>query len=92
MRPINAAVVLKNRKATFTPITTVYIWLQANLVSRTVVTEITAPTAIATFTGATTEQSLKYNPDTGLFMPVSQKGAFLAEAPSYMAYLNEAVV
>jgi len=67
--PINAALVPANLSATFTPFTTVYIWLQASFTSGTVITEVNGDAAIVKFGGSVTQKTLKYNPANGIFVP-----------------------
>jgi hypothetical protein len=69
--PLNAAVVPAALSATFTPLTTVYVWLQANFQSGTVITEINGNAAIVQFGNGITKQSLAYNPATGMFVPTA---------------------
>lgn len=67
--PLNAAVVPANFSAVFTPLTTVYVWLQAQFTSGTVITEINGKAAVVQFGNGVTQQSLKFNPATGTFVP-----------------------
>ncbi|MEH1906053.1 MAG: hypothetical protein V7L04_32920 [Nostoc sp.] len=76
--PLNAAVVPAAFSATFTPLTTVYVWLQANLQSGTVITQVISKAAIVTFGGSVTKQVLKYNPATGTFVPTGPSGNLLS--------------
>jgi len=69
--PLNAAVVPAALNATFTPLTTVYVWLQASYTSGTVITQVNGNATIVTFGGSVTEKSLVYNPATGTFIPSS---------------------
>lgn len=75
--PLNAALVPANFPATFTPLSTVYVWLQANFASGTVITEINGDAAIVTFGGTVTQKTLKFNPKTGTFVPVASNGRLL---------------
>lgn len=69
--PLNAAVVLANLKAVFTPFTTLWIWLQANLASQTVVTQVTSRTTVATFGGAINSLTFQFDATLGMFVPTS---------------------
>ncbi len=69
-QPVNAATVIATREQIFTPSTTVFVWLQSNLVSRTVVERIVSRRAEVTFSDSVTEINLKYNPNSGIFTPV----------------------
>ena len=65
---ISAAGVLNQATATMTPFTTIYIWLQSNVVSNSVVTTVTSPMTQITFGGTVTTRSVKYDSDTGTFI------------------------
>ena len=80
--PLNAAVVPDALSATFTPLTTVYVWLQAQFISGTVITEVNGNAAVVTFGGSVTYKSLKYNPATGTFIPSSPANNLAAKEPS----------
>lgn len=69
--PVNAALVLSQETAIFTPYTTVYVWLQANIQSSTVLTVIKSNMAKVLFGGDVTEQTLKYDPAAGVFVPAT---------------------
>ncbi|QSJ14060.1 hypothetical protein JYQ62_19055 [Nostoc sp. UHCC 0702] len=77
--PLNAAVVLAALNATFTPLTTVYVWLQAQFTSGTVITEVNGNASIITFGGSVTHKSLTYNPATGTFVPSSRANNLAAK-------------
>jgi hypothetical protein len=68
-RPLNAVNVLPNRLAIFEPITTVYVWLESNLVSSTVITQILSNYTVVKYQGQTTTRDLVYDPDSGIFVP-----------------------
>ena len=76
--PLNAQLVPAAFTATFTPLVTVYVWLQANITSGTVITDVTNKATIVTFGGEITSQKLVYNPATGTFIPQATTGEFLA--------------
>lgn len=69
--PLNAVEVLSQFDVVFTPFTTVYIWLEANLQSQTVITKITDKAAIATFGGSVTSLSFTFDSAVGMFTPTS---------------------
>ncbi len=69
--PVNAATVLATQQATFTPLTTVYAWLQASLVSATMITDVTGDSSKVVFGGSVFSASLKYDPAAGRFVPAS---------------------
>lgn len=66
---VSAAPVLFNSTSVMTPFTTVYIWIQSEVQSNTVVTTITSPLTAVTFGGDVSEITLKYNPLGGNFIP-----------------------
>lgn len=79
-RPLNAANVLPNRLVIFSPITRVYVWLESNLASSTVITQILSNVAIVTYSGGITTRDLVYDPNTGMFMPKKPPGKKLADS------------
>ncbi|UCH98429.1 MAG: hypothetical protein JSV88_16730 [Candidatus Aminicenantes bacterium] len=72
--PINAALVPAAFQVTFTPLTTVFVWLQAEFTSGTVITDINGNATSVTFGGAITSQTLVYDPATGRFVPSGADG------------------
>lgn len=91
--PINAALVPASYNAVFTPLTTVYVWLQAEFTSGTVITSINGNSASVTFGGSTTSQTLKYDPNTGRFLPSTPSGQLISldKAPHIMMLKREGV-
>jgi hypothetical protein len=71
VRPLNAQSVPAQHQVTFTPLTSVYIWLQAALASGTVITQIPRNATIITFSDLINAQTLKYDPSQGMFIPYS---------------------
>jgi hypothetical protein len=69
-QPINAVGVASAMNATFTPIVTVYVWLQANLNSGTVISTVFGPVATVQYTDSLTI-GLQYDKSTGGFVPAS---------------------
>lgn len=67
---VSAAPVIYRSKAQMTPFTTVYLWIQSQVRSNTVVTNVTSPQTRVTFGGGVTKVSLRYNANTGTFLPV----------------------
>ncbi len=78
-QPVNASKVLSTQTAQFTPFTTVFVWLQADIVSRTVITRVMSRHSEVRFGGGVNEHNLKYNPESGLFTPVSEAGALMKD-------------
>lgn len=75
--PINAAIVPAGFPVQFTPLTTVYIWLQASFTSGTVITQITGRSTQVTFGGTVQSQTLIYDPASGRFVPAAPQGGAL---------------
>jgi hypothetical protein len=67
--PINAIPVATGHSATMSPIEKISVYLAANLDTSTVLTEVDSPTIDLTYSGDTTELSIEYNPDKGMFYP-----------------------
>lgn len=72
--PLNAALVPAAISASFTPITTVYVWLQGQFQSGSVLTEINGDATVVEYSGETKNQSLKYQKETGKFIPADSTG------------------
>ncbi len=68
-KPISAQTVLATQHAKMTPFINLYIWLQSEFTSQTVITEIAGNPTIAAFGGAITDIDLTYDPVHGLFAP-----------------------
>ena len=75
LSPLNAQSVPGNQQVIFTPLTTVWVWLQAQLSSGVVLTKVTSNVAVVTFGGSVTTQSLAYDPTHGQFEPTSGSSA-----------------
>jgi len=58
---ISAAPVLQGSEVSMTPFTTLFVWLQSQVFSNTVVTKVTSPKTEVVFGGATTEITLGYD-------------------------------
>jgi hypothetical protein len=65
---ISGAEVLRGSQAKMTPYTTVYVWLQSDVESNTVVSHMTSKPTKVTFGGDITEIELAYDSATGLFI------------------------
>lgn len=65
---VSAAPVIYNSTATMTPYTTIYLWIQSQVLSNTVVTTVTSPMTQVTFGGTVTEVSLTYDANSGTFI------------------------
>lgn len=68
-KPISAQLVPSQNRIQMTPFTTVYVWLQSQFASETIITKITGNTAIAKFGGGVSDITLKYDPTRGVFVP-----------------------
>lgn len=62
---ISAAPLLRGSTAQMTPYTTVYVWLQSQVASNTVVTRVTSPQEKVLFGGGQNEASLTYDSASG---------------------------
>ncbi|MFB6454110.1 hypothetical protein ACE38W_02475 [Chitinophaga sp. Hz27] len=65
---ISAVPVLLASTAVMTPYTTVYIWVQSQVVSNTVVTTVTSPMTELTFGGGNNIISVQYDAGSGTFL------------------------
>jgi hypothetical protein len=59
-----------------TPLTSAWVWLESNLLSGTVITQVTSKQTIATFGDGVDTISLKYSRAKGCFVPSTVAGAF----------------
>ena len=64
---ISAAPELLASTAVITPYTTVYVWLQSNVSSNSVVTTVTSPMSSSTFGGGVDDITLVYDSESGTF-------------------------
>lgn len=76
---LSAAPVLLKSTATMTPFTTVYIWLQSQVVSNTVVTSVTSPMTQLRFGGGVNNISVAYDSSSGKFIPVGSSSQLSKE-------------
>ncbi|PRY36925.1 hypothetical protein [Umezawaea tangerina] len=83
--PISATVVPSNQSVAMTPLTSVWVWLEANLMSGTVITQVTSKRAIATFGDGVPSITLKYSRSKGFFVPATTSGKEIA-SESYLLY------
>lgn len=74
---VSAAPVIYNSTAVITSFTTIYLWIQSQVKSNTVVTNVTSPMTEVRFGGPITEVSLAYDAATGTF--ISAQAAELTE-------------
>lgn len=65
---VSAAPVIYNSTAVMTPFTTVYLWIQSQVKSNTVVTNVTSPMTEVIFGGTITDVSLAYDASSGKFV------------------------
>jgi hypothetical protein len=68
-RPLNAQAVPAQQRVTFTPFTSVYIWLQPVLASGTMITHIPHNVAMVSFPSPVNAQMLKYDAQQHRFIP-----------------------
>jgi hypothetical protein len=66
---VSAAPVIYNSTAAIVPFTTVYLWIQSQVVSNSVITTVTSPQTSVKFGGSVNEISLAYDATSGRFIP-----------------------
>lgn len=66
-KPISAQSVLAQQTIQMTPFTSVYVWLQSQFASESMITTITGKRSVAKFGGSTSEISRRYDPIKGVF-------------------------
>lgn len=67
-KPLNAQPVPAMQNATFTPLTTLYVWLDEQLETSTMITHVYADQTKVVFGGAVTDQTLRYQNSAGRFV------------------------
>jgi hypothetical protein len=65
---VSATPVLYQSTAVMTPYTDIYLWVQSQIVSNSVVTTVTSPQTVVTFGGSVSEVSLTYDAMSGKFL------------------------
>jgi len=68
-KPISAQAVLSQQQIQMTPFTNIYVWLQSQFASETIITKITGNSTVAKFGGGVTDITLVYDPTRGIFVP-----------------------
>ncbi|SHM41780.1 hypothetical protein SAMN05444266_10820 [Chitinophaga jiangningensis] len=86
---ISAVPVLKMSTAVMTPYTTVYIWLQSQVKSNSVVTTVTSPMTQLNYGGGINSISVAYDSDSGKFLPTGNF-SMSAQRPD-IAYIEAAL-
>lgn len=76
-KPISAQSVLSQQQIQMTPFTQVYVWLQSQFASETIITKIVGNSSVAKFGGGVFDITLKYDPDRGVFVPDQQSVGML---------------
>lgn len=71
LSPLNAQSVPELQQVFFTPLTTVWVWLEANVQSATMITGVFSQVAVVTFGDGVTTQGLTYDAAQGQFEPDS---------------------
>jgi hypothetical protein len=74
LQPLNAQSVPQNQQVVFTPFTTVWVWLEAQLSSGVVLTSVFSKVAVVTFGGTVNTQALTYSASHGQFEPNAGSG------------------
>jgi hypothetical protein len=70
---VSAAPVLFNSRAEITPFTKIYLWVQSQVQSNSVLTVVTSPQTIVTFGGSVTTVSLRYDSASGIFITAAKE-------------------
>jgi len=81
---LSAAPVILQGTAVMTPYTVVYIWLQSQTISNTVVTRVTTPMTKLVFGGGVSDISVAYDSASGTFIPSGNNNLLKAEDISYI--------
>ncbi|WP_435103596.1 hypothetical protein [Arhodomonas sp. AD133] len=68
-KPISATPVLATQSVTMTPFTYVYVWLQSEFRSETIISRIFGTHTVAKFGGGVNDITLQYNAQLGKFTP-----------------------
>lgn len=77
---LSAVPVIKASTAFMTPFTTVYIWLQSDVISNTVVTRVTSGMSKLVFGGGVNTIDVEYDSDSGFFIATGASKAKLKES------------
>lgn len=78
-KPLSATIVLATQLLKMTPSPDLYVWLQGELTSETIITTTLGKSTRITFGPANTSVTLKYNPHLGVFTPSDGQGKLLKE-------------
>ncbi|RBW61926.1 hypothetical protein DS884_02660 [Tenacibaculum sp. E3R01] len=69
--PISGNSVLFRSTITMEPANSLYLWIESNLQTATIVNNVTSPMTKIDFSGGETQISLKYDATSGTFIPIS---------------------
>jgi hypothetical protein len=67
-KPLNAQSVPFQLNGDFTPLTIIYAWVEANIVSETLITQVTSARTKVVFGGGVTTQTLTWDASRGMFV------------------------
>jgi len=81
---LSAVPVILKSTAVMTPFTTVYLWLQSQVISNTVVTTVTSPMTKLVFGGGVSTISVAYDSESGTFIPTANNNKLKAESVAYI--------
>lgn len=81
-KPISASSVLATQFSAMTPFTTVFVWLQSQFASETIITKIVGRSTKVKFGGGIDNIALKYDPQLGLFIAAGVQGKTTQEHPA----------
>ncbi|HIJ84246.1 MAG TPA: hypothetical protein HPQ00_08590 [Magnetococcales bacterium] len=86
---LSAAPVIYSYQAVITPFTTIYMWMQSQVRSNTVITNVTSTMTQVTFGGGVNTASMQYNPSDGTFITAQGNNTMLLssmEQPQAMVH------
>lgn len=81
-KPLSATILLATQFLRITPSADLYVWLQGDFTSETIITTALGKSTKITFSPAVTSVTLKYNPHLGLFTPSDTQGKLLVQHPA----------
>lgn len=76
-KPLSATILLATQYLKMTPSADLYVWLQGDFASETIITTALGKSTKVTFSPTVTSVTLKYNPHLGLFTPSDAQGKLL---------------
>lgn len=87
-KPLSATSVIATQDVYMTPYSIIYVWLQSQFDSDTVITKVTGKRAKITLGGGVSSVTMKYSPHLGMFVPSTDQGKLLVKDISSSALLT----